>query len=124
MNFAIGGKPFLRCGRSPGTNCLSGHFFEVFAPGLRIGYYMHRRGTEFHAACQAGDRPQLIDPGQALAAEYLGGGHLDRQLPKIIDLYRPRQEAMLKAMTDFFPEGFSWSRPTAACSYGPRDRKV
>jgi 2-aminoadipate transaminase len=48
---------------------------------------------------------------QALSAEYLAGGHLKRHLPRIIELYRPRQEAMLDAMARFFPESFSWSVP-------------
>lgn len=37
---------------------------------------------------------------QALAAEYLSGGHLKQHLPRIIALYRPRQQAMLAAMAD------------------------
>ena len=32
-------------------------------------------------------------------------------LPKIIDLYRPRQEAMLAALDKYFPDNFNWSRP-------------
>jgi len=48
---------------------------------------------------------------QALAAEYLSGGYLERHLPKIINLYRPRQEAMLEAMDKYFPPSFTWSKP-------------
>ena len=48
---------------------------------------------------------------QALAAEYIAGGYLERQLPRIVEIYRPRQEAMLSAMDQFFPDSFSWSRP-------------
>jgi 2-aminoadipate transaminase len=48
---------------------------------------------------------------QALATEYLAGGHLKRHLPHIIALYRPRQRAMLDAMARFFPESFTWSAP-------------
>ena len=35
---------------------------------------------------------------QALAAEYIAGGYLERHLPNILRIYRPRQEAMLAAM--------------------------
>ena len=49
--------------------------------------------------------------GQALASEYLSGGHLARQLPKILDLYRPRREAILEALANSFPEDFRWTRP-------------
>ncbi|MBN1579884.1 MAG: aminotransferase class I/II-fold pyridoxal phosphate-dependent enzyme, partial [Anaerolineae bacterium] len=48
---------------------------------------------------------------QALAAEYLSGGHLRRHLPNIINLYKPRQEAMLRAMDEHFPKNLTWSRP-------------
>ena len=48
---------------------------------------------------------------QALAAEYLSGGHLAGHLPNIIDLYKPKQEAMLLALDTYFPDDFSWSCP-------------
>jgi 2-aminoadipate transaminase len=48
---------------------------------------------------------------QALAAEYLLGGHIDKHIPKIIELYRPRRKAMLAAMDEFFPKQFTWSAP-------------
>ena len=48
---------------------------------------------------------------QALAAEYLSSGYLKRQFPKIIELYRPKQEAMFSALEKYFPEGFTWSKP-------------
>ena len=48
---------------------------------------------------------------QALAAEYLSGGFLETQLPKIISLYCPKQEAMLKALEDHMPKSYRWSKP-------------
>jgi 2-aminoadipate transaminase len=48
---------------------------------------------------------------QALAAEYLIGGHLKDHLPRIIALYRPRQQAMLSALKSHFPGEFRWSQP-------------
>jgi 2-aminoadipate transaminase len=89
-----------------------GTFSKIFAPGLRIGFYVaptdlqnymlrSKQGVDLHTSTL----------GQALAAEYLAGGFLDQQLPKILELYRPRQEAMLDAMDAFFPKGFTWSKP-------------
>ncbi len=89
-----------------------GTFSKIFSPGLRIGYYI--APAEVQTAmlkAKQGVDLNTSTLGQALAAEYLSGGHLDRQLPKIIDLYRPRQKAMLDALADFFPAGFSWSKP-------------
>jgi 2-aminoadipate transaminase len=85
---------------------------KVFAPGLRIGFcaapelirkwlVIVKQGTDLHSSTF----------NQALAAEYISGGFLARQLPKIIDLYRPKQEAMLSALEKYFPHDFKWSRP-------------
>jgi 2-aminoadipate transaminase len=85
---------------------------KTFAPGLRIGICVAppviqrwlvtaRQGVDLHTNTLA----------QALAAEYLTGGYLDRQLPKIIELYAPRQLAMLESLERHLPEDFRWSRP-------------
>ncbi|WP_373500686.1 PLP-dependent aminotransferase family protein [Desulfococcus sp.] len=85
---------------------------KILAPGLRIGFCAApplirewlvrvKQGTDLHTSTF----------NQALAAEYLAGGHLERHLPGILALYRPRQEAMLTAMAACFPETIRWSRP-------------
>jgi 2-aminoadipate transaminase len=85
---------------------------KVFAPGLRIGFYVApaeirhwltiaKQGVDLHTSTF----------NQALAAEYISGGYLERHLPKIIDIYKPKQEAMLNAMEKYFPESCKWSRP-------------
>lgn len=85
---------------------------KTFAPGLRIGFcvapeplhrwlVIARQGVDLHTSTL----------GQALAAEYINGGHLVRQVPRIIDLYRPRQQAMLAALKRHLPEDFRFTRP-------------
>lgn len=85
---------------------------KVFAPGLRLGFCIApelirrwmriaKQGADLHTNTYA----------QALATEYISGGYLDRQLPNIIKLYRPRQEAMLAAMDQFLPKSFQWAQP-------------
>ena len=85
---------------------------KVFAPGLRMGFclapdfvrhwlVLAKQGVDLHTSTF----------NQALAAEYISGGYLKCHLPHIIDLYRPRQQAMLDAMDRFFPQALTWSRP-------------
>ncbi|MDE2775843.1 MAG: PLP-dependent aminotransferase family protein [Chloroflexota bacterium] len=85
---------------------------KVFAPGLRLGFcvapplihewlYTAKQGADLHSNTYA----------QALAAEYIRGGVIDTQVPKIIELYRPRQEAMLEAMEQHIPGDYTWTKP-------------
>ena len=48
---------------------------------------------------------------QALATEYLTGGYVSDQVQKIINLYHPKLETMLKALADNFSSDFKWSEP-------------
>jgi 2-aminoadipate transaminase len=98
---------------------------KVFAPGLRIGFCVApplirkwlvivKQGTDLHSSTF----------NQALAAEYISGGYLAGHLPNIINLYRPKQEAMLAALDKYFPRKFNWSRPEGGMfiwAQGPRD---
>ena len=85
---------------------------KVFAPGLRIGFCLApaplrkwmviaKQGIDLHTSTYC----------QALAAEYITGGHLRNHLPRIISLYKPRLAAMLSALERYFPAGFHWSKP-------------
>ena len=85
---------------------------KVFAPGLRLGFciapplirewlYTVKQGADLHSNTYA----------QALATEYICGGYLDKQLPRIIELYRPRQEAMLASLDQHMPAGYRWTMP-------------
>jgi len=89
-----------------------GTLSKIFAPGLRVGYYIPpfelqdwlvivKQGVDLHTSTF----------NQALAAEYLSGGHLKKHLPHIMALYKPRKDAMLAALDIHFPDEFSWSRP-------------
>ena len=82
---------------------------KVFAPGLRLGFgvappLIHewltiaKQGADLHTNTYA----------QALAAAYIDGGCIYEQIPKIIELYRPRQEAMFRAMARYFPADYRW----------------
>jgi len=85
---------------------------KVLAPGLRIGYcvappvisrwlVLVKQGVDLHTSTF----------NQALATEYLTGGYLERHLPNIVRIYKPKQEAMLLALEKHFPRCMKWSRP-------------
>jgi len=85
---------------------------KILAPGFRTGFYVAppelktwliraKQGVDLHTATYT----------QAIAAEYLAGGYLDKQIKKIIALYQPKQEAILEALDQYFPDNFNWSKP-------------
>ena len=85
---------------------------KIFAPGLRMGFclapptvrdwlYTAKQGADLHPNTFA----------QALATEYICGGYIERQVPKIIALYAPRQAAMLDALDAHMPAGWRWIKP-------------
>jgi 2-aminoadipate transaminase len=87
-------------------------FSKIFAPGLRLGFYI--------APSEIGKWLVLIKQGvdlhtstfsQALAAEYLIGGYVPKQVEKIKQLYAPKLETMLNSLNNHLGKDFSWSKP-------------
>ena len=83
---------------------------KIFAPGLRIGFFtapelirkwlvLVKQGTDLHTSTF----------NQALAAEYLEGGYLKQHLPAILKLYKPKQKAMINAISQYLPESYKCS---------------
>lgn len=89
-----------------------GSLSKILAPGLRIGFciappeiqrwlVLAKQGVDLHTSTF----------NQAIAAEYLREGYVDNQIPKIIELYKPKRDAMLTALEEYMPSGYSWSKP-------------
>lgn len=107
-----GEAPIPLAALAPEQVLYTGTFSKTFAPGLRLGYVLApqeifpwlvkaKQSSDLHTGTYV----------QALAALYLEQGHMARQIEAIIELYRPRQEAMLNALARSFPASFRFTRP-------------
>ncbi len=87
-------------------------FSKVLAPGLRLGYAVAPPDlARWMVIAKQGIDLHTNTFGQAIAAAYLAEGHLAHHLPRILDLYRPRRDALLAAVETHLPAGWHWSRP-------------
>ncbi|MDX2344626.1 MAG: PLP-dependent aminotransferase family protein [Acidimicrobiia bacterium] len=85
---------------------------KVFAPGLRLGFTVAPKTIrDWLVIAKQGVDLHTSTLNQALAAEYITGGYLAEQIPKIVELYRPKQQRLLRALTEDLPSGFTWSEP-------------
>jgi len=87
-------------------------FSKILAPGLRVGWLAGDREAieKFCLAKQSMDlcTSQL---NQFIASEALRTGLIERQLPKIREIYREKRNTMLKSLETYMPEGCRWARP-------------
>jgi len=87
-------------------------FSKIFAPGLRVGFFVApEKLAQWMVIIKQGIDLNTCTLAQALAAEYLAGGYVPVQVEKIIKLYKPKLDTMLKALDDYFPSDFKWSKP-------------
>jgi 2-aminoadipate transaminase len=89
-----------------------GTLSKLFAPGLRIGDGIAPEAIRKKLVIvKQGPDLQTSTFNQALAAEYLPGGHRQRHQPCVLALYGPRGRAMRNSLEWHFPAEFHWSRP-------------
>lgn len=89
-----------------------GSFSKIMAPGFRLGWII---GTtelleQIYVCKQALDLcPPIMD--QYMAAEFMAGGELDKNLAHTIELYRDKRDHLLGLLEKYMPAGVSWTHP-------------
>lgn len=89
-----------------------GSFSKIMAPGFRLGWIIGAPELldQIYVCKQALDLcPPIMD--QYMAAEFMAGGELDKNLAHTIELYRDKRDYLLSLLEKYMPEGVSWTHP-------------
>lgn len=89
-----------------------GTFSKIFVPGFRIGWIIGNKDIldKFVTVKQSADLC-TSSFNQKIAALYLSQGHFDRNIQRVIAMYREKRDAMLAALKEHMPKGVSWTMP-------------
>jgi len=87
-------------------------FSKIVSPGLRIGWVAAHGEFVTKMAVAKGNVDICTDGlSQYVAAELLRRGVVERQIMKMVDIYRRKRDLMLEAMEVHFPEEAEWNEP-------------
>ena len=86
---------------------------KILAPGLRLGWVVAEEGiVEKLAIAKQGVTLQSPTLSMYVLREALRRGLVDRQLPKLKNIYKVRRDVMLEALETHMPEGVKWTHPS------------
>ena len=89
-----------------------GTFSKVLSPGIRLGYVVAPRDVidKLNITKQALDLATST-VSEYIASAYVEEGFMDKQIPKIIDLYREKRDLMIESFENYFPKDVEFTRP-------------
>ncbi len=86
---------------------------KILAPGLRLGWVVAEEEViEKLAIAKQGVTLQSPTLSMYVLLEALRRGLVERQLPRLKEIYRVRRDTMLGALEAYMPEGVRWTRPS------------
>lgn len=85
---------------------------KVFSPAMRIGYaVLPPVIMERVMALKPSVDMQTSVYNQALVADFIADGYMDRHIEKIVASYARKRHIMLEALAKYMPTGFMWNEP-------------
>ncbi|MGC8645468.1 MAG: PLP-dependent aminotransferase family protein [Thermoplasmata archaeon] len=104
--------PPLKALDKNGSVIYLGTFSKVLAPGIRLGYVVASKDVieKLNIAKQAVDLATST-VSEYIAEAYISSGYMDRQIPKIIELYKQKRDLMIESFQNYFPEDVEYTRP-------------
>jgi 2-aminoadipate transaminase len=87
-------------------------FSKILGPGLRLGFAAGP--PEIIGQMVKWAQKITVSPDcatQRVTARFIEQGHMHKQIQRIIEMYRPRRDAMLSALEEHMPDGIRWTKP-------------
>jgi len=90
-----------------------GTFSKIFCPGMRIGWLAAARPiVEKYVLVKQGADLQTATLAQMQVAAYVEDRDIDRNVERACAIYRPRRDAMIRALEREMPGGVRFTRPS------------
>lgn len=89
-----------------------GTFSKIFVPGFRIGWVLGDPAIVDYFVKAKQSTDLCTSPFvQKISAKYIEQGLFDKNLIKIIEMYKEKKAVMIESFEKYMPEGVTWTNP-------------